>query len=106
VSSVLYCVSVEVDGEIRDDWLAWMRDVHVPDVLREPGFQRAVIHRDAADEARFAIHYEVSGRDALDRYFSGAALRLRSEHEARYGGRARATRQVLETVAALARSAE
>jgi hypothetical protein len=102
MARVLYCVSVSVDAEVRGDWLAWMEAVHVPDVLREPGFERAVIHRDTSDDARFVIHYEVSSRAALDRYLAGPAARLRAEHEARYGGRARASRQVLETVAALA----
>jgi hypothetical protein len=102
VACILYCVSITVDAEVRDEWLAWMESAHVPDVLREPGFERAVIHRDAADDARFVIHYELSGRNVLDRYLASAAARLRAEHDARYGGRARASRQVLETVAVLA----
>jgi hypothetical protein len=91
-----------VDADVRDEWLAWMESAHVPAILREPGFERAVIHRDVVDDARFVVHYELSGRDVLDRYLAGAAARLRAEHEARYGGRARASRQVLETVAVLA----
>jgi quinol monooxygenase YgiN len=102
VPRVLYCVSVTVDAEVRDEWLAWMERIHVPDILREPGFERAAIHRDTADDARFVIHYELSDREALDRYFAGAAARLRAKYEAHYGGRARASRQVLEVVAVLA----
>jgi hypothetical protein len=102
VPGILYAVSIEVDPEVRDDWLTWMREVHIPDVLREPGFERALIYRDAAGGGRFVIHYEITARAALDSYLGGAAARLRAEHEARYSGRARATRLVLEAVAALA----
>jgi quinol monooxygenase YgiN len=100
--TVLYCVSVDVDDTARADWLAWMRDVHVPDVLAEPGFRRARILRDASVESRFVVEYELDGRASLDGYLQGPAVaRLRAEHEARYAGRARASRQILETVADL-----
>jgi hypothetical protein len=97
--AVLYRVTIDVDAEVAEDWLAWMRAVHVPDVLREPGFSRAVIAREVTDGRRFVIDYDVESQALLDRYFAESAPRIRAEHEARYGGRARATRQVLEIVA-------
>jgi hypothetical protein len=100
---VIYRVTIDVDGAVADEWLAWMREVHVPDVLREPGFVQAVIARERKSEggadARFVIDYAVESAEALERYFAGAAARIRAEHEARYGGRARAARQVLEVLA-------
>jgi hypothetical protein len=99
---VLYRVTIDVDVDVAEEWLAWMREVHVPDVLREPGFSHAVIAREEKGEggadARFVIDYAVEGETALKRYFAEAAARLRAEHEARYGGRARASRQVLEVL--------
>jgi hypothetical protein len=93
--TILYRVTVVVDEDVRADWVAWMSDVHVPDVLMEPGFERAEILRDEADASRFVIDYRVQDRAALDRYFAEAAPRLRVEHEARYQGKARASREVL-----------
>jgi hypothetical protein len=100
---VLYRVTIEVDVEAADGWLAWMRAVHVPEVLRERGFVRAVITRQegAGAVVRFVVDYTVEDRGALERYFTEAAPRIRAEHEARYGGRARATRQILEVVATI-----
>jgi hypothetical protein len=96
---VLYRVTVHVDEEVRDDWVTWMSDVHIPDVLREPGFEDAVVLRDTSDASRFVIEYRVRDREALERYFAGSADRLRAEHTARYAGRARASREVFELVA-------
>jgi hypothetical protein len=101
---VLYRVTIDVDADVADEWIAWMKEVHVPDVLREPGFSRAVIAREKKDDAtavRFVIDYTVESNALLDRYFAESAPRVRAEHEARFGGRARATRQVLEIVASL-----
>jgi len=104
---VLYRVTIEVDTSVADEWLAWMREVHVPDVLREPGFSRAVIARekknDGGTDVRFVIDYDVEGVEEMRRYFAEGAARLRAEHEARFGGRARASRQVLEVLARLER---
>jgi hypothetical protein len=30
---ILYNVTVSVDPEIHDEWLAWMKSKHIPDVL-------------------------------------------------------------------------
>jgi Domain of unknown function (DUF4286) len=102
---VLYRVTIDVRPEVAEEWLAWMRAVHVPEVLREPGFSRATIARETKEagggDARFVIDYVVDGAAALDRYFAHAAPRIRAAHEARYGGRARATRQVLDVIVIL-----
>ena len=98
-----YRVTIDVDPEVAEDWLAWMRAVHVADVLREPGFERATIYRDTG-ASRFIVDYTCVDRAAVDAYLaSDAVKRIRGEHEARYGGRARASRQILEPVATLAR---
>ncbi len=38
VAEVLYSITVHVDESCADEWLSWMRAVHVPQVLREGGF--------------------------------------------------------------------
>jgi len=29
---ILYNVTVSIDPEIAEEWLTWMREVHIPDV--------------------------------------------------------------------------
>ncbi len=99
--STLYLVLQEIAPENEGAWRDWMLDEHIPEVLREPGFVSARLYRVdglAADGwQRHAAVYELESREALDTYLGGpAVLRLRAAFEARWQGRARATRLVLD----------
>ena len=37
---ILYNVTVKVDPEVEDEWVNWMKEVHIPDVLKSGLFER------------------------------------------------------------------
>jgi hypothetical protein len=97
--NVLYELTIEVDPKAEREWLEWYTRVHVFDVLKQPGFQRATfycVETNADEWARYIVAYQVESREALEVYFRGDAVqRLRADHYARFGGVTRASRQVL-----------
>lgn len=100
----LYTVIVEVAPGSEAEWNTWHEQVHIPEVLREPGFLACRKWRDTTPAedgwARYVCHYELVSREAVERYTSGeAARRLRAESDRRFGYVTRARRQVLEEVA-------
>jgi hypothetical protein len=100
----LYIVTLEVAPEAEHDWLLWMQGLHIPEVLREPGFLRCRLWRDtvAARDGwvRYVAQYELTGQDAVERYVaSDAARRLRADGVARFGAVMRPSRAVLTEVA-------
>ncbi|HSP82047.1 MAG TPA: DUF4286 family protein [Myxococcaceae bacterium] len=100
----LYAVTLEVDPEAEHDWLLWMQGLHVPEVLREPGFLRCRLWKDTAAApdgwVRYVAQYELTGQDAVERYVaSDAAKRLRADGVTRFGKVMRASRAVLTEVA-------
>jgi len=100
---ILYNVTVKVDGNVADEWLQWMREHHVIDVLRTGLFLQArilrLMHQDDDDGGQtFAIQYSLPNEQALHQYQREFAPKLQKEHTERYDGKFVAFRTVLQTI--------
>lgn len=101
---VVYAVTVEVDRPVAEDWLEWMRRVHVPEVLAAGGFTSCQIGRREDPPAPdgtvvYVLEYLAPSAAALTEYRERHAPALQRAHTERYGTRARATRTVRELLA-------
>jgi antibiotic biosynthesis monooxygenase (ABM) superfamily enzyme len=104
VKPALYIVTIEVAPGSEAEWNTWHEQVHIPEVLREPGFLSCRKWKDtaAAEDGwpRYVCTYELTGLAAVERYAaSDAAKHLRAESERRFGYVTRHRRQVLSEVA-------
>jgi antibiotic biosynthesis monooxygenase (ABM) superfamily enzyme len=104
VKPALYIVTIEVSPGSEAAWNEWHNQVHIPAVLREPGFVSCRKWRDTANAEdgwpRYVCHYELTGTDALERYFaSDAAKHLRADSDLKFGYVTRHRRQVYSEVA-------
>jgi hypothetical protein len=92
-----YEVALEPDAEILGDFEAWL-EYHVDEMLELPGFAGASIHKAEDPDSGAAlrvVRYQLADRDALERYLTEYAPRMRAEGLARFGGRFRATRRIV-----------
>lgn len=99
---VIYAVSLDVDATVIDGYLAWLR-AHMREIVALPGFTGAQLFEQdepPADAGRvcLSVHYTLRDKQALAAYLRDHAPRMRAEGEARFGGRFRATRQVLRRI--------
>lgn len=79
MTPVFYEVTATIqDRSILDDWVRWMGDEHLADVVRA-GATRGRLIRIDGPTATFVCQYEFASRSALDRYLSEHAPRLRAE---------------------------
>ncbi len=98
---VLYNVTVSIDESIHEDWLHWMRTVHIPDVMQTGFFVESRISRIHAEEQggiSFAITYLAKSFEDTTLYQEKHAPRLQQEHSARYAGKFAAFRTYLELI--------
>lgn len=98
---LIYNVTVQVEREIAPEWLHWMREVHIPDVLATGQFLSNEIFRvldDREDVETYAIQYRCADMAALERYQSEFAAALQADHRRRYEGRFVAFRTLLEAL--------
>lgn len=72
-----YEITATVRPDLCDSYERYMRDRHIPDLMRTGAFVAASISRSAA--GRYRIRYEARSRAELDAYLAQHAPRLR-EH--------------------------
>lgn len=70
-----YEITATVRPDLCDAYERYMRERHIPDLMRTGKFASASFSRSAA--GRYRIRYEARSREELDRYLSEDAPRLR-----------------------------
>ncbi len=98
---VIYNVTVKVEHSIKAEWLKWMKDVHVPDVMATDLFEDSQIRRlliDEEDGVTFSIQYRCRDMNAFDRYQKEYAPALQREHSEKYKDKYVAFRTLMEEV--------
>jgi hypothetical protein len=100
---IIYSVTVSVDEDVAADWLAYMRDEHIPDVLETGYFEAYRMHRLLLPEPEdrsitYNIQYDCLTRQHYELYREKEAPRLQQAHQERYAGRFVAFRTLLERI--------
>lgn len=97
---IIYNVTVNIDAEVHDDWLRWMKEEHIPAVMATGLFLDHRMSRVLADDGGFtyAIQYGCADLETYERYQREHAARLQAETRRRYEGRFAAFRTLLEVV--------
>jgi hypothetical protein len=97
--AISYEVTVRTDTpETGQDFAAWMRGEHIPDVLATGLFSGAELAQ--LDDVTFRTRYLASSRDNLERYLAQHTARLRDDFARHFGGRATAAREVWDRLQA------
>ncbi|TAF34517.1 MAG: DUF4286 family protein [Cytophagales bacterium] len=98
---VIYNVTVNIDQEIAQEWLNWMRHTHIPDVMRTGSFlsykvlKVQALQEDETGET-YAIQYICPSAEHLKNYQQQYAPALQAEHNKRYNGKFAAFRTILD----------
>jgi len=98
---IIYNVTVNVDNDIREEWLAWMKATHIPDVMATGFFVENKICKVLVDEEQgttYSIQYTASDMNALKEYQKLHAPKLQKEHTDKYGSKCVAFRTLLEVL--------
>lgn len=99
MNKVIYNVTVSVDESVHLAWLQWMKEEHIPDVMRTGLFLSHRICRVHAFEeggVTYAIQYVCASQADLDRYQQECAPALQKDHQDKFGGQTAAFRTLLE----------
>ena len=98
---IIYNVTVSVEESIKADWLKWMQDVHIPEVMATGVFSKSQINRvmvQGDSGNTFAIAYTCNSMKDLHKYQVKFAPELQKKHVARYGEKAVAFRTLMEVL--------
>lgn len=98
----IYNVTVSVDNEIQSDWLSWMSEEHIPEVMDTgyfTGFKifKVLLNQEPGSTS-FSIQYSFKEMKNLQLYQANHAPNLQKKHSERYKDKCIAFRTVLETI--------
>jgi hypothetical protein len=97
----IYNVTVNVADEVHQQWLQWMKEVHVGDVMKTGCFVDSqilkVLH--VEDEGHtYSVQYKFVEMTDMQRYQKEFAAGLQAEHKALFGDKCVAFRTLLQIV--------
>ena len=99
---ILYNVTVKVEADAAADWLLWMQQEHIPDLMATGLFVGAkmfrLLEQDDAEGPTYSIQYSCPDRVSYDRYIDEFSSDMRERAMKRFAGRFVAFRTVMETV--------
>lgn len=99
---ILYNVTIKVERQIHEDWLKWMQDVHIPDVLATHLFTEHKLCRllsvDDEDGITYAVQYFCTDMERFQEYQEKHARQLQEAHSSRYKGKYVAFRTLMEVL--------
>jgi len=99
---ILYNVTINVENSVHDEWLAWMKETHIPDVMKSAKFTSSRIYRLIGDEdsggKTYSIQYSCNSMSDYLEYEHDHAKALREAHTAKFKDKFVSFRSILESV--------
>jgi hypothetical protein len=98
----IYNVTIKVANEIATEWLQWLKEEHVPEVLASDCFSKATIVRlleiDDSEGPTYAIQYLAESKGLYNHYIEKFAGDLRQKSFDKWGDRFIAFRSLMQVI--------
>lgn len=98
----IYNVTTNIEESAHDEWLKWIQEIHIPDVLATGKFLNAKMCKVLVDEdmggVTYSIQYTTTDKETLKKYYTEDAPRLREDVVKRFAGKFVAFRTELEII--------
>lgn len=79
----IYNVTINIEESVHDEWVLWMKETHIPNVLSTGKFTQARMCRVLIEEEMgghtYSIQYLTPDKKTLQAYYTEDAPRLRQE---------------------------
>ena len=95
----IYSVTVNIDDSVREEWIKWMKKVHIQDVMNSGLFISNKFCKVLVDEesgSTYSIQYIVKDLQTMQLYHEMYAPQLQNEHIKKYKNKFVAFRTMLE----------
>ncbi len=100
---IIYNVTVKIDALIAPEWLKYMQEIHIPDVINTGCFLSyrisRLIEEDTEDDSlTYIIQYNCASIEIFKKYENNFAVKLRKEVVEKYAGHFVAFRTLMEEI--------
>ena len=99
---ILYNVTVNIEKESEAEWVIWMKETHIPDVLAtgmflENRFYR-ILHDNEDGSTNYSVQYFTDSMEKIMEYQQSFAAKLQEDVNRKFGDSLVVFRTLLETV--------
>ena len=80
---IIYNITVKIDHDVHDEWLKWMKEVHIPEVMATKKFTANNMYRilfDVDGGVSYSIQYSCKDIETLQNYQIEYAPALQKAH--------------------------
>jgi gamma-glutamylcyclotransferase (GGCT)/AIG2-like uncharacterized protein YtfP len=99
---IIYNVTINIDESVHDQWLTWMQETHIPEVMETGKFINAKMVKVLVEEEMggltYSIQYTAENRETLNKYYTEDADRMRKEVVKHFGDKFVAFRTELAVI--------
>ena len=99
---IIYNVTIKVEHSIAADWLTWLKEEHIPDIISTGCFTHASILRllevDDTEGRTYAVQYHAESEMPYNLYIEKFADEMRKKGTDKWGNQFIAFRTVMEVV--------
>lgn len=85
---IIYNVTINIDESIHDDWLLWMTNTHIPEVMKSKMFLAAkmskVIVTEPLGGITYSIQYSCENQTKLDQYQKQFEEKIETKHKEKF----------------------
>jgi len=97
----IYNVTINIADDVHTEWLRWMKEVHIPDVMKTGCFIDSsilkVLYVD--DEGHtYSVQYKFLEMADIEKYQKQFAAKLQAEHTAKFKDKYSAFRTLLQVM--------
>lgn len=80
---LIYNVTTNIEASVHDEWLQWMKETHIPDVLATGKFLNAKMSKVLVEEEMggntYSVQYTTIDKETLQHYYTDDAPCLLSD---------------------------
>ncbi len=99
---IIYNVTVKINLDAHDEWLLWMQETHIPDVMNTGLFESykmaRILGHDESDGITYATQFECPDMKTLQLYSTKHAPQLQEDVKKRFPDKFVAFRTLMEVV--------
>ncbi len=99
---LLYNVTVGIDKDAEAEWIDWMKNVHIPNVMKTGMFLSCrmfkVLHDQEDGTVSYSVQYFAKSIDEIQQYLEVFAPALIEQHRQKFHNRHVAFRTLLEEI--------
>jgi Domain of unknown function (DUF4286) len=99
---IIYNVTTNIHETVHDQWLSWMQQKHIPEILATGKFSTARLVKVLVEEemggTTYSVQYTTDSKETLEKYYQEDAPRFRAEGAQLFGDKMLAFRTELELI--------